>query len=228
MEQKEFCYDIEEIEVDLIAINRQIGYKNEPLSQQVAEIVNKEIELFPKSGEIKGAYSIYDSFVDSKKNKIVIKDAEFEVGKKIAGLLKNSEQIALFICTAGEYVSTRSKKLMKNGELLEGYVVDVIGSEIVEKAMDKAHSEMIAEFDGLLKVTYRYSPGYCEWNVAEQKKLFSFFQEGLCGITLSESSLMTPIKSISGFIGLGKEVKYKEYSCNLCNLKQCKYQHKKV
>jgi hypothetical protein len=82
------------------------------------------------------------------------------------------------------------------------------------------HIKNIAGVSGM-KITNRYSPGYCSWNVSEQKKLFSLLPEGCCGITLSASSLMSPIKSISGIIGMGRSVEFKEYVCEICSMKDC-------
>jgi hypothetical protein len=59
--------------------------------------------------------------------------------------------------------------------------------------------------------------------MAEQNKLFSFLPEGFCGVTLSESALMIPLKSISGVIGIGKEVMFNQYSCSDCNDANCIY-----
>jgi hypothetical protein len=57
--------------------------------------------------------------------------------------------------------------------------------------------------------------------VADQHKLFSFFPANCCGISLTDSALMHPIKSVSGIIGLGKEVKFREYTCDLCSQVEC-------
>jgi hypothetical protein len=48
--------------------------------------------------------------------------------------------------------------------------------------------------------------------VAEQHKLFSLLPPGICGITLSDSALMHPIKSVSGITGIGKHCKQKGIS----------------
>ena len=74
-----------------------------------------------------------------------------------------------------------------------------------------------------LQITNRYSPGYCTWNVEEQHKLFSLFPEGCCGISLSSSSLMDPIKSISGIIGIGAGVEYQDYTCEICPMRDCQF-----
>jgi len=84
------------------------------------------------------------------------------------------------------------------------------------------HIRQLADQSGL-KITNRYSPGYCKWDVSEQQKLFQLFPENCCGITLSESSLMSPIKSISAVLGIGSSVAYQEYTCEICSMKECLY-----
>jgi len=107
--------------------------------------------------------------------------------------------------------------------------VDVIGSSIVEAAMDLIHDDLENKMkDARLGITNRYSPGYCGWDVVEQQKLFGLLPQGFCGVSLSASSLMTPIKSISGIIGIGINAKRRAYTCNLCDDKNCLYRNKKV
>ena len=144
--------------------------------------------------------------------------------KIISVQLKKSSSVALFICTAGNKISDLSKKLMAGEELMAGYVLDVIGSVTVEKAMDKIQEELLAEMEQQnLGISDRYSPGYCNWSVGEQQKLFSLMPKDFCGVTLSESSLMSPVKSVSGIIGIGEELKQKGYQCDWCNDKTCIY-----
>jgi len=78
-----------------------------------------------------------------------------------------------------------------------------------------------------MKITNRFSPGYCGWDVAEQHKLFTFFKDNFCGITLTDSALMNPVKSVSGVIGIGSNVRFSEYKCKLCGDKNCIYRNKK-
>ena len=79
----------------------------------------------------------------------------------------------MFLCTAGKEIGIRSREAMKEGDLLTGYIYDVVGSEIVDSAADlmqnKLREKIAAEGK---KITNRYSPGYCGWDVAEQHKLF--------------------------------------------------------
>jgi len=100
----------------------------------------------------------------------------------------------------------------------------MIGSEVVEAAADKMHEMLCEEMQEIgLKISNRYSPGYCGWDVSEQKKLFQFFPEKYCGIQLLESCLMTPIKSISGIIGIGPYIHFRGYNCGQCEMENCIY-----
>ena len=72
-----------------------------------------------------------------------------------------------------------------------------------------------------LNITNRYSPGYCGWDVSEQQKLFFLLPENCCGIRLTDSSLMLPIKSVSGVIGVGKTVRKTAYKCAVCDKEDC-------
>jgi hypothetical protein len=47
--------------------------------------------------------------------------------------------------------------------------------------------------------------------------------DNFCGIRLTPSALMDPVKSVSGFIGIGNDVRFNPYTCNLCDMKDCIY-----
>jgi hypothetical protein len=103
-------------------------------------------------------------------------------------------------------------------------VYDILGSITVEKATDNIQEFLAADCKASeLGISDRFSPGYCEWSVSEQQMLFDLMPKRFCGVTLSESSLMSPIKSVSGIIAIGKGFNPKGYQCNWCNDKNCIY-----
>lgn len=178
---------------------------------------------------IEGGYVIKEGVsFDLAHNVLIVGLVKFSVQRIVINQIKKSEKIALFLCTAGQGIGEWSKKLMSDGETLKGYIINVVGSEIVESAMDSIQSLLEGEMKGQgFYITNRYSPGYCGWNVAEQQKLFTFFPQNFCGIKLSDTSLMFPIKSVSGVIGIGKEVQKNDYPCKLCDDKDCIYRGKR-
>lgn len=201
------------------------GTTPEPVSDLIREVAE---ELMPLGG-VNAEYIIFNRLSSDTNNKsIEIEGVVFEVKPIIFSQIKKAQWAALFICTAGAEVGLRSRRSMNEGDLLRGYVYDVIGSEVVENAADRMQDELRLEVGAMsLKITNRFSPGYCGWDVAEQHKLFSFFPDNYCGITLTESALMNPVKSVSGLIGIGREVRYAPYQCHLCDDKNCIYRGKR-
>ncbi len=223
---------IKEIEPRDINIDRRVicglmGIDPDDIPEPYGEIIQRELDETENYPNIKGGFRISRNIeVISPKGVFVFEGTEFGAGSQVVNNLKRSELFALYICTAGEEVSRRSKELMGQGNLLEGYVTDMVGSLLVEGAMDILHEKLRSEMELKgLKITNRYSPGYCDWNVDEQHKLFSFFPEGFGGVRLSESALMKPIKSVSGVIGIGKEVSFNKYICHACSSVNCIYRN---
>ena len=142
-----------------------------------------------------------------------------EVGRIIAGQLHESDAFAIFVATAGrEYEEWRHSL----ADSVREYVADALGTIIAERCADAMEQSLQASIDKLhWQRTNRFSPGYCSWDVAQQHALFALMGTNTCGVTLNDSALMYPIKSVSGIIGLGTNVKRTGYTCHLCNYKNC-------
>lgn len=149
---------------------------------------------------------------------------QFNVGKKLAHYFKNSEKIAVFICSIGPSLENWSSTLMADGDVLKGYIADTIGSMAVDKTLQLFQEKFEQDLKYInLRCTNSYSPGYCEWAVSEQHKLFSLMPDEYEDVCLTASALMNPVKSISGFIGIGKDVTFKRFRCDDCKLTTCVY-----
>ena len=151
------------------------------------------------------------------------KSTVFSVGKTIARQLRGSEAFVFFAATAGTEFEVFQHTLQQEEDMVKIYIADSLGSIIAEKTadcMEVALAEYIREKNW--KHTNRYSPGYCGWHVSEQQKLFPLFPIAAPGgIRLTDSSLMVPIKSVSGVIGTGTNVRKLEYTCGLCTYENC-------
>ena len=205
-----------------------LGYKNvlpDDIYIIVKEIMDETTDCF----DIRGGHQIFDEISFKKNERIInIAGVEFTPHNIVFNQLKNSEQIAVFVCTAGEGISQRTKQFMATNEPLKGFITDILGSMVVETATDIIHKNLSDEMvQKGLKITNRYSPGYCGWATHEQHKLFSLLPKDYCGIYLTESALMQPVKSVSGFIGIGTKVNFNPYTCQMCDAKLCVYRKKK-
>ena len=154
---------------------------------------------------------------------MVVRDLPaFDMGKIIERQLHGSEAYALFICTSGIEFEAYQQRLKQEGDMVRVFIADSLGSVIAEKCADQMERHLQESIDKLgWKHTNRFSPGYCGWHVSQQQLLFPLFDGHTCGVRLTNSSLMLPIKSVSGLIGLGKEVRRLDYTCGLCNFDKC-------
>lgn len=87
--------------------------------------------------------------------------------------------------------------------LADAYLLDTIASAAAEKVADSFHRGVRAALAPGEDLSFRYSPGYCDWPLAGQDVLFSLVPGGEAGVTLSSHRLMQPRKSVSGLIGIG-------------------------
>ncbi len=152
----------------------------------------------------------------------------FHCGSIITKQVKQATSLAIFAASVGEKFDVIIKNHFVDADPISGYILDTIGSLLVEKTIDWMEDQIVnvIKKDGW-KITNRFSPGYCGWNVNEQQILFSLLPKNFCGISLTETSLMVPIKSVSGITGVGKTVKKKPYFCSLCDMEQC-YRRKSI
>jgi len=227
MEKQTFRFDFTELNINTSQINKILGYNDAETREMISGTASEIYEECIGISDIKAEYRIYDkvALLDAVKS-IQIGDQIFNVKKIVYGQLKKTESLAVFLSTAGKEIGLRSRSLMKEGDLLKGYIYDVIGSEIVAAAVCSMHDHLKNEMSKLgKKITNRYSPGYCGWDVAEQHKLFRLVPDNFCGIKLTESALMDPVKSISGFIGIGEKVKFYPYTCSFCDKFDCLYRN---
>jgi hypothetical protein len=204
------------------------GVKDES-HQFYLDILEKEFLRLSDYEGIQGGYIETDDIAFDAKNKTIkVLSYEFKVGNIIFNELKPSDKIIVFTCTAGKQLCDNIKEEYKT-DVLKGFLIESLANVVVETAMDKIQDKIREEYGTQnLLISNRFSPGYCTWNVAEQHKLFKLLPNEFCGVSLTESALMQPIKSISGFIGVGKNITYNHYKCKSCNQKQCIYKKKNI
>jgi hypothetical protein len=151
-------------------------------------------------------------------------ETRLDTGSQIRSYLKGADYLALFVCTAGALFTDLANGYQRAGDYLEAFVADAIGSLTVEKAMDRIQGQLERETQaGDWHISNRYSPGYCNWPLAGQRELFEQMGNPSLPVSLTESCLMLPIKSISGVIAVGAQVRKRPYACRICKNRDCIY-----
>jgi hypothetical protein len=200
-----------------------LGYRDTEPSPEIRALMREVLDSAGLHCEVRGGLRVLEECaVDNDRSGLSLGSVRLATGKVVASQMRGSVSAAVFVATAGPKFEAWSKRLIEEGELVLGYMVDAAASEAAERAMDLIQEHFAGWIkERGLRVTNRFSPGYCGWPVSDQHALFSLLPERFCGVALTPSSLMVPIKSVSGLIGIGPGVRFHPYPCRWCELKNC-------
>jgi len=139
----------------------------------------------------------------------------------------DAEALVIGLVTAGTAIERRAAALMASGDITRGLFMDAAGSAAAEDAAN-AISKVIVGGCGTGAVATaccRLSPGYGNWPLSAQPALFALLPHERVGISLTETHMMNPRKSISFAMWLGaKEPIAKGRSgCAACGMHHCRY-----
>ena len=219
----EFKYSFSQLEISETEVAEFMGFEPDSIPEPFSEAIENGLQISAEICEPTGGYILFDNpEIDSKTGILRICGKTFHPAKVVVSQIKNASSLAFFICTAGKEITEKSKEFSENDDPITGYILDVTGSIAADKTAELIQKELaIRCAESGLRTSERFSPGYCEWSVSEQKLLFDLFPPKIFGIELTESSLMYPVKSVSGIIGIGKSLNQKGYQCQWCDDKDC-------
>ena len=229
MTEAKFQYAFRDLGITVSQIESLLGYDENGEREIVQYMIEEALKESEQFCNIRAEYKIYNEVILANPDKsLTVNNIHFNIQNTVFRQLKKTESVAVFVCTAGGEIGRRSREAMMDGDPLKGYILDVVGSVIVDVAADLMQETLAKSvLQSGQKITNRYSPGYCGWSVGEQHKLFQLIPDNFCGIRLTQSSLMDPVKSVSGIIGIGEHVKYKDYLCIYCEMTDCIYRGQK-
>lgn len=140
--------------------------------------------------------------------------------------LKGCEKIILFAATIGERVDLLLRRYNKL-EVSRAVVMQAASAATIEAYCNQINQEMKekAAQEGYF-LRPRFSPGYGDFPLETQRLISDVLKmEKTCGITLTDSLLMMPSKSVTAVIGMGrKEERHTPDKCSLCGMgENCQY-----
>lgn len=121
----------------------------------------------------------------------------------LAKNLKNCKKAVLFAATAGLEIDRLIARYSTLSPV-KSLIFQAIGAERIESLCDMFNAEIVSEMaeDGK-KCRPRFSPGYGDLALEFQKEVFNVLDcPRKIGLTLNESLLMSPSKSVTAFIGI--------------------------
>ena len=171
--------------------------------------------------DVRGVWEVYGYC-----NHTVASEPPFTIaGKSIIKHLDGCDKVICMAVTVGFEIEREVTKKFERGEYLSSILLDAAATSAVEQAADLMEKNFAAKFskDGY-KMRWRFSPGYGDWNLTEQEKLFKICGADKIGMSLSSAMMLEPRKSITAIIGLCKELGTRNWelgNCETCNKFDC-------
>ena len=122
-----------------------------------------------------------------------------DLGRNLAGC----SQVALLAATIGPQVDALIRR-HSSLDPVYASILQATGAMYIEELVDLVNSEIkkIAAAQGL-KTKPRYSPGYGDVPLQVQKDFFRLLPCTRIGLTLMDTLIMAPEKSVTAFVGIG-------------------------
>lgn len=138
----------------------------------------------------------------------------------LANNLSGCRSAILFAATVGIGIDRLTAKYSRLSPS-KAIVIQALGAERVEALCNAFCDELEDKYCGTRS---RFSPGYGDLPIDTQKELFSVLDcERKIGLTLNDSMLMSPTKSVTAIVGIGKSGVSDKNKCSACDKKDCTY-----
>lgn len=207
-------------------VYRYLGYRNQEPDARTRELIQEVSEellevVSPKSvaREFHCTIGEHTVFLRDETTEFVLKS------KNLSYNLKNCEYVVLFAATLGH---TADKLMMKYEitNMAKASITQAVAAELIESYCNDLQEQIRSKWE---KKGYclrpRFSPGYGDLALEYQKLFFDVLScEKRIGLTLTDTLLMLPTKSVTALIGITKD----KDDCNIakchnCTKKDCEY-----
>ena len=185
---------------------RYLGYskkdllENEIIDFSTDRLVDSCMAEMKSVLKCQGVYSIFDLNIEGKK--ISFADISFE-SESLSINLKSCTKIVLLAATIGPAADFLIKKATKL-DTAKAAVMNSCGAMFIEEYVNLLNDKISKDaFSQGFKSKTRFSPGYGDVPLSIQKEFFRLLPcTQRLGLTLMESLIMAPEKSVTAFVGL--------------------------
>ncbi len=202
---------------------RYLGYGKNAADDQTMALIADSFENLRSVSRPKSVYRIFD-LMHTGSDRIEFGGMEVE-SRNLSKNLKGCGEIVLFGATLGigvdRYISRASLT-----DMARAVVLQACAAALLEEYCDSCQEQIAQEQKREGKyLRPRFSPGYGDFSISYQEQLVRILDcAKKIGLTLTDSMMMTPTKSVTAVIGVStvKEPCHRS-GCEACEKKDCAY-----
>lgn len=202
--------------------------KTGPAAKRFADLLTDALDIFRSSAKPAG---LIKEISITEFRTVFRGSGKNDPNAPLQNIFPRAEHLALFAITIGREISEKIEDSFNKSDFALGAMLDSAASVAAENGVELYEQYFQNKFrdEKNSSQNFRvlgYSPGYCGWHISGQEKLFQFIRPDKIGISLNESYLMSPLKSVTGVLVAGKKeihiFKSNFSFCALCKHHSCR------
>lgn len=183
--------------MDKAEILRYMRTNSKTQDEKILALVDEAMNTIEKNVRPKSLYRIFDCEVTD--DELIISNYHFS-SKRLAQNLKGCTRVVVFGATLGTECD-RLIKIASATDMSKAMALQATAASKIEEVCDSLEETVKSEYAVTLR--QRYSPGYFDLDITEQRKIFELIEiTKRIGLTLTDTCEMVPTKSVTAFIGI--------------------------
>lgn len=202
---------------------RYLGYGKHAVDDKTLALILDSFRNLEEAAGRKSIYRIFD-FNQTEKERFTIGQTEI-VSKSLGRNLRGCSKIILFGATLGAPVDRLIARTTLT-DMAGAVVLQACAAALLEEYCDECQLAIGRELEREgLYLRPRFSPGYGDFDIRFQAPLMQLLDcAKTIGLTMTDSYMMTPSKSVTAVIGAGStQEKCHIKGCEACDKKDCIY-----
>lgn len=176
---------------------RYLRTNSKTQDESILSLVDRAMELVECTAMPRTLYRIYDCTVTG--DGVNIGDCFFR-SKRLADNMAGCSKVVVFGATLGTGID-RIIKANTATDIAMAMALQAAAASKIEEVCDNLEQQIITRHGVTLR--QRYSPGYFDLDISQQRDLFSLLElTKRIGLTLTDTCEMVPTKSVTAFIGI--------------------------
>lgn len=186
-------------------IYQRLGFKNKStrLTPAVRNETNRYIDEAKSLVDLKGSFLRLAIDFNNGRNIILSGDVSFE-SSKLAVFLAHCRQAVLMGATAGNAIMDAIREKTLQNQMTAAVVYDATASEMADAALDWIVDYINRQIrrEGKTLLPRRFSAGYADFTLENQKIIHEKLQMERIGVTLNAGNILIPEKSVTAISGI--------------------------
>jgi cobalamin-dependent methionine synthase I len=142
-------------------------------------------------------------------------------------VLRGAEELIVAVCTIGPTVDEHVRDYQSQKDHFKAMMLDEVASWAVDQVRQGLYQDLEAELQAKgWRASTMLSPGESAWSVDDQRVIFEILNTSSIGVSLTDSCMMIPLKSLSMIMGIGNQPMGVEglTNCDFCSMQdKCRY-----